>query len=284
MNSELIDHAFGEATAQGRIALLGYLPAAWPSESGFRECVEAAFLAGLDILEVGLPAEDPFMDGDVIRKAVASVRRRGVSVASALESIIHPEEGTDCCGSNGGSPARVESRAIIAMMYLSSYIELGRADVPRRLAALGYAGLLVVGTDTDTWLEYTPAARSAGVASIGFAGAEAGADGVEALAHDAGGFIYLPSYEGKTGRSANFDSTLGMRIDLVKRSARGLPVAVGFGVNTPADVRALAGLGADGAIVGTSLVRAANDPDRLSKYVASLRAATQRDGNGKGSA
>jgi tryptophan synthase alpha chain len=204
LNSELIDHAFGEATAQGRIALLGYLPAAWPSESGFRECVEAAFLAGLDILEVGLPAEDPFMDGDVIRKAVASVRRRGVSVASALESIIHPEEGTDCCGSNGGSPARVESRAIIAMMYLSSYIELGRADVPRRLAALGYAGLLVVGTDTDTWLEYTPAA--------------------------------------------------------------------------------LAGLGADGAIVGTSLVRAANDPDRLSKYVASLRAATQRDGNGKGSA
>ncbi len=266
MNSALIDRAFERAKAEGRMALVGYLPASWPSEAGFRECVEAAFLAGLDILEVGVPALDPFMDGEVIRSAVASVRGRGVSAASALESS-RPRTGID------DDPV---SRAVIAMMYLPSYIELGRSALPERLAGLGYAGMLVVGAGEGDWREYAPAARSAGVAPIGFAGGETGHAELGILSRRAGGFIYLPSYQGTTGREASFDEALGMRIAVVKQAARGLPVAVGFGVNTPADVRALAGMGADGAIIGTAMVKAADDPDRLLKYVQSLREATAR--------
>ena len=269
MSPGLIDRAFADAAAAGRMVLVGYLPAAWPSESGFRECVEAAFLAGMDILEVGVPTQDPFMDGEVIRKAVAVVRDRGVSAGAALESS-RPLAGP------GGEAA---SRAVIAMMYRPSYVELGRAALPERLAGLGYAGMLVVGAGDGDWREYAPAARSAGVAPIGFAGGEAGHAELGTLARRAGGFIYLPSYQGMTGREASFDAALGARISVVKQASRGLPVAVGFGVNSPADVRALARLGADGAIVGTAMVKAAGDPDRLSKYVASLREATARGGS-----
>jgi len=260
------------------MTLIAYLPAAWPSESGFRECVEAAFLAGLDILEVGVPAGDPFMDGEVIRKAVGSVRSRGVSAASGLES-----SSPLVLAGGGAAPSAAPraahiaaSRAVIAMMYLPSYIELGRATLPGHLARLGYAGMLVVGAGDGDWREYAPAARAAGVAPIGFAGGGIGPTEIGTLARSAGGFIYLPSYQGTTGRKASFDAAIGRRIAVVKQASRGLPVAVGFGINSPADVRALAKLGADGAIVGTAMVRAAGDPDRLSKYVASLREATVR--------
>jgi tryptophan synthase alpha chain len=270
LNPGLIDRVFAEASADGRLALVGYLPAAWPSESGFRECAEAAFLAGLDILEVGVPTADPFLDGEVIRKAVASVMSTGVSAATALESSSPLAAGGVTPG-GGQAP-----RAVIAMMYLPGYIELGRAALPERLAGLGYSGMLVVGAGDGDWREYAPAARAAGVAPIGFAGGETGHAELGILARRAGGFIYLPSYQGMTGREASFDEALGGRIAVVKQASRGLPVAVGFGVNSPDDVRALAGLGADGAIVGTAMVKAASDPDRLSKYVASLREATAR--------
>lgn len=242
------------------MVLIGYLPASWPDDATFRASAETAFAAGMDILEVGIPSPDPFLDGETIRRAVAQTVRAGATARSALEAAV---------------PLARAGHALVAMMYSASYAELGGDLLSSSLAGLGYAGLLVVGTDDATAASSARAARNAGIASIGFAGGHPDAASLAALAERSGGFIYLPSYEGRTGRKAVFGKELGERIALAKASSRGLPVAVGFGVNKPADVSALRSLGADGAIIGTAMVEAAPSLKELAAYVAALRRAAE---------
>lgn len=259
---DAIESAFEEARSRGRLALVGYLPAAWPSEAGFAELADAAFGAGLDVLEVGVPSADPFLDGDVIRDAMAALAQRGVSAARAVEAAA--------------ASAR-EGRALIAMMYRDEW--QGGAASAARLAGLGYAGMLVVGTKPGDWQAIAAEALASGLAPIAFASPSDGLDeagAVAKMAGGAGGFVYLPSYRGKTGRKASFDAALGRRIASVRGAAAGLPIAVGFGVNAPSDVAALAGLGADGAIIGTAFLKASANPEGLAAFVGSLVGAAAR--------
>lgn len=264
MNPESIAEAFARARAEGRIALIGYLPSAWPDEAAFRASAEAAFAAGMDILEVGIPSVDPFLDGETIRRAVAETIKAGATARSAVEAA---------------APLARAGHALVAMMYAASYAELGGDNLSSSLSGLGYAGLLVVGADDATTAASARSARDAGIASIGFAGGHPDAASVAALAGRSGGFIYLPSYEGRTGRKAVFGKELGERIALAKAASGGLPVAVGFGVNRPSDVSALRDLGADGAIIGTAMVEAAPSLERLAAYVAALRSAARGGGS-----
>jgi tryptophan synthase alpha chain len=260
LNPDSIAQVFARARAEGRIALIGYLPSAWPDDTAFRTSAETAFAAGMDILEVGVPSPDPYLDGETIRRAVAESVKAGATSRSAVEAA---------------APLARSGRALVAMMYAVSYAELGGDLLSSSLAGLGYAGLLVVGADEATMAASARSARSAGISSIGFAGGRMDAAGLSSLAERSGGFIYLPSYEGKTGRRAVFGKELGERIALAKAASHGLPVAVGFGVNKPSDVAALRELGADGAIIGTAMVEASSSPERLAAYVSALRAAAE---------
>ncbi len=257
MKPPLLSRIFAEAKKEGRIALLGYLPAGYPDKEAFLEAALTAFAAGIDILEFGLPSPDPYLDGETIRRAVASARAGGTGLAQALD--LAPLLCRD-------------GRALVAMMYASSYAELGAEASPALLAGLGFSGLLVVGGQAGDWKPLARASREAGIEPIAFAADPAS---LEAQAGEAGGFVYLPSYQGKTGLKASFGAEVGDRITRTRLAAGGLPVAVGFGVNSPADVSALRDLGADGAIVGTALVEAASDPARLKAYVEALRDAAR---------
>lgn len=257
----MMDHvraAFDRAHDQGRLALVGYLPAAWPSVAGFAELADAAFCAGIDVLEVGVPSPDPFLDGDVIRDAMVALAAAGIGAERAIEAA----------GASAGP-----GRPLVAMMYRDDWLGLGGAASSKSFASLGYSGMLVVGARPGDWAVHAPASLASGLAPIAFASSRDGLDetgAVAKMAGDAGGFVYLPSYRGKTGRKASFDAALGVRIASVRGAAAGLPVAVGFGINAPSDVAALAGLGADGAIIGTAFLKASANPEGLAAFVRSL--------------
>jgi tryptophan synthase alpha chain len=259
-----LNGVFASAKEAGRIALIGYLILGFPDAEGFKASAEASFEAGLDILELGFPTQDSFMDGEVISRANAAVRAGGLDARGALGLV--------------GSLA-VRGNALLAMMYQDTWLELGGCAAPALLAGAGFAGVINVGTAGSTWEESAAACRGADLAPVGFAGPGIGEEALLRLTAAARGFIYLPSHSGKTGSGGKFDRRLGERIARVKALAPGLPVAVGFGVNTPADVAALRELGADGAIVGTALVAATRDLQGMTDYVASLRAAAR--GNGR---
>jgi tryptophan synthase alpha chain len=255
-----LSRAIAAAREEGRLALIGYLALGFPSVENFPATARAALEAGLDVLELGFPTADPFADGAVISAANAAVRGRGLDARSALELA---------------RPLAAEGRALVAMMYEDSWLELGGDSAPRLLVEAGFAGIISVGFPESKWRESAAACRRAGLAPIGFVAPDIGDEALLRITAKAGGFVYLQSLSGKTGSAGKFDRKLGERIAKVKAAARGLPVAVGFGVTTPGDVSALRSLGADAAIVGTSIVEASRDPAGLAAYIASLRAATK---------
>lgn len=255
-----LGEAFAAARGAKRLALIGYLPAFWPSPRGFSELAEAAFDAGMDLLEVGFPASDPFLDGEVIREALAAQNGDGLDALS-IPGLTRP--------------LAAKGKTLIAMMYGKAWSALGGSAAPAFLADAGFAGALVVGTCAEDWESAAAACRGAGLDPVGFAGIGLENGGLARLGGQARGFIYIPSREGKTGGDGDFGPELRARIARIKAAIPELPVAVGFGVNSPADVEALRGLGADGAIVGTALVEAARDRVGFSRFVAALRAAAE---------
>ena len=111
----------------------------------------------------------------------------------------------------------------------------------------------------EEWAGYAQEAVRLGIEPVGFIPPGADRDGVARIAASARGFLYVPSYAGKTGSSFGMNEALQERFSMIKSAAArsGLPVAVGFGLRNAKDIEAVRALGANGAVVGTALVEAA---------------------------
>jgi tryptophan synthase alpha chain len=237
--------AFQRARNQNRIALIGYLPAGYPSPDDFLRIADTAFDAGLDVLEIGLPTGEAGMDGRVIRSALEKVMRSGLSVDRALDL--------------GGQALRQGGRMGLAMVYASTIAEYGEAALLQRCADLNISGILPVGMSHACWQAFAGEACQRGVEAVGFLSADMPPADLQTTALKAGGFLYLQSSDGPTGRAVKLGPDVRLRIEQVRMlsGVEGLPVAVGFGIRSAADVARVRKLGADGAIVGTAFVEAA---------------------------
>ena len=258
---------FRQAHAEGRIALVGYLPAGFPDPDAFGEMVETAVGAGLDVLEIGLPAADARLDGQVIRTALQAMRRHGVDVDRALELGALALCRAGCVG--------------LAMLYADTLAEYGVEHLLVRCARLGISGLLPVGMDPEASEELVQLARRHAVQTVGFITANADEQAMQATIARSSGFVYVQSTGGKTGEGAFFDEALRSRLARIRRLAAplDLPIAVGFGIRNPEDVARVREMGADGAIVGTALVEAASQgKERMQSFVYGLaQAARQKE-------
>lgn len=259
--------AFRQARAEGRIALVGYLPAGFPDPDAFGEVVEVAAKAGLDVLEIGLPAADARMDGQVIRTALQTMRRYGVDVDRALELGALALCRAECVG--------------LAMLYADTLAEYGVERLLVRCARLGIPGLLPVGIDPEAGGELAQLARRHGVQMVGFITANADEQMMQAIIAQSSGFVYVQSNGGKTGERASLNEALRNRLARIRClvAPSDLPIAVGFGIRSPEDVARVREMGADGAVVGTALVEAASQgTECMQSFVHSLaQAARQKE-------
>jgi tryptophan synthase alpha chain len=254
-----LETVFRRSRAQGRLALIGYLPAGFPDVDRYPQLVRAAVEEGLDVLEIGLPVDAPILEGRLIRLALARIAASGISLDRALE-----------LGAEAVGPLDV---AAVAMVYASVLVDYGTGRMLKRCRQLRIAGVLLVGAPPAEWIRFSEAARHAGLRPIGFLSADLGGRVLPRIVAGTGGFVYVPSYDGKTGQRHGFDERFTAHLGRVQACARryDLPVAVGFGVHTPGDVRRLAAMGVDGVIVGTALVRAAaKGPAEVRRLVGSL--------------
>ncbi|MEW5958555.1 MAG: tryptophan synthase subunit alpha, partial [Chloroflexota bacterium] len=237
---------FQKARSEGRIVLIGYLPAGYPTPARFLKLVETAFTSGLDILEIGLPTRHPFLDGEIIRAAMAQVNSQGVTVDDALTL--------------GGEALAQTRSAGFAMMYADTLAGYGQEQLLLRCQQLGISGVLPLGMAEAAWQDFAARARQYQVAPIGFLTPQTDWPSQQAISRRAGGFIYLQSQAGPTGQPGEFGHEIKERIAQA-RSGGGptpLPVAVGFGVHSAEDVQRIRTMGADGVIVGTTFVEAAS--------------------------
>src|SRR5918994_197182 len=139
--------AFRGARAEGRAALVGYLPAGYPTIDWAVRALEAMVEAGVDIVEVGLPYSDPLMDGPTIQQAVESALRSGTTTRDVLRTV-------EQVASNG--------TAVLVMSYWNPIERYGPERFARDLASVGGAGVITPDLIPDEAAVWLPAAREHG--------------------------------------------------------------------------------------------------------------------------
>ncbi|MFN2616710.1 MAG: tryptophan synthase subunit alpha [Thermoleophilaceae bacterium] len=239
VGAERIARAF-EAHGR-RAALMPYLMGGFPDAARARACAEAAVDGGADLLELGVPFSDPLADGPVIHAAAVDALAAGATPDSVLE-LCHD---------------LAPRLPVILMVYANVVLQSGDDGFVARAAQAGAAGLIVPDLPHDEADGLRGACDGNGLALVPLVAPTSSSRRVAEVGADARGFVYTVSLAGTTGERDELPADLADTVAGV-RSATELPVAVGFGISSGAQARAVAGL-ADGVIVGSRMVRAARE-------------------------
>ena len=243
-----IERVFREA---GRPLFIPYVMGGYPDIA-----TSARYAATLarhaDIIELGIPFSDPLADGPTIQAAGQA----------ALEAGTTPQDVLDlAAGLRGGPP-------VVLMTYLNVILGHGARVFLERAAAAGVAGLILPDLPIDESDELLGQADRVGIALVPLAAPTSTDDRLATIGRRARGFVYCVALTGVTGGSISVDAALTEYLGRARR-AIDAPLAVGFGVRTPADAAAVGGL-ADGVIIGGQLVRLIDEAASADAAEASL--------------
>ncbi|MCW2877693.1 MAG: tryptophan synthase, alpha subunit [Sphaerisporangium sp.] len=243
---------FEKARADKRAALIGYLPAGFPTKDGAVAAATAMVEAGCDVIEIGLPYSDPLMDGPTIQDAVHRALLNGTRIADVLRTV-------EAVAKSGA--------AVLVMTYWNPIDRYGAERFARDLASAGGTGTItpdLTPEEAGPWREFSAAA---GIDTVFLVAPSSPNERIKAVADCCTGFVYAASLMGVTGARASVSVAAE---GLVKRSRAhtDLPVCVGLGVGTGAQAAEVAGY-ADGVIVGSAFIRRLLDaPDEASGLTA----------------
>jgi tryptophan synthase alpha chain len=242
--SSRVTEAFARAGKEGRAALVGYLPAGFPSVDGSIEALRVMVDAGCDVIEVGLPYSDPVMDGPTIQAAAQQALDQGVRTRDVLRVV---EE----VASTGV--------ATVVMTYWNPVERYGVERFAADLAGAGGAGLITPDLTPDEagpWLE---ASAAHGLDRIFLVAPSSTDERIRYTTQHCSGFVYATAVMGVTGARAT-TSDLAQPLVARTREVTDLPVGVGLGVSD-GDQAARVAAYADGVIVGSAFVRRILDAD-----------------------
>lgn len=198
--------------------------------------------AAVDCVELGLPFSDPVADGPVLQAAAERAIAAGTSFDRVLELIARFRR-----------EAPLGQVPIVLMGYANPLLRRGWEASCAALAEAGADGVLVADLPTEEGAPLAAAAEKAGIAAIFFAAPTTGDERLAAAVRMSRGFLYAIGRLGVTGARVDVDPTQRAFLDRVRAAAGDLPVAVGFGLSTAEQVRAVAAH-ADLAIVGSAMV------------------------------
>ena len=259
-----IDAAFRRLRASGERGLVVYLTAGDPTPAASLRYLRAAADAGADIIEVGVPFSDPTADGPTIEAASRRALSAGMNVAGALELVRRFR--------------RTHATPVVLFGYYNPFHRYGWTSLCRDARGAGVDGFLVVDLPFEERGEALPAIRKAGLDWIPLAAPTSGMARVRAVDRAGSGFLYLISVTGVTGVRKALPPQVAEWTRKVAEATR-LPVAVGFGISSPA-MAAAATRHADAAVVGSACVkiverygRGSRGPAELSRFVRSLKKA-----------
>ena len=233
-----IGRRFRERVVEGRAALVPYLTAGFPEPAVTVPMMEAAADAGADVIELGIPFSDPLADGPTIQRSSFLSLQRGTSVEGVLEAL-----------------RRFRSRRdtpVVVFTYLNPVLRRGLEPFCTEAAEAGADGILVTDLPVGADPALEEAARGVGLDWIRLLAPTTPRERVPLVAEGGSGFLYYISRTGVTGARAQLRAELAEEIAAL-RGLVSLPIAVGFGISTPEQARAVAAV-ADGVVVGSALV------------------------------
>jgi tryptophan synthase alpha chain len=231
--------AFARARREGRPALIPYVTAGDPDLAGTRSVVGALGRGGADLIEIGVPFSDPIADGPVNQRAAERAIRNGVTLGSVLDLA-----------------ARLRAEGTPPLVLFTYYNPIHRMGLERFAAAArgaGIEGVLVTDLPPEEADDLRRELDGAGIDLVPLLSPTSSRARVERIARQGRGFLYFISRTGVTGAREDLPEGLAERV-AEARAVCSLPIAVGFGIGRPEQVRKI-GAFADGAVVGSALVR-----------------------------
>ncbi len=258
--------AFEAAAADGRAAFVAYLTAGDPGIAATVELARAVAAGGADVLELGVPFSDPIADGATLQRAAGRALAAGTTIESVLEAAAEIRRATDL--------------ALLLFSYANPLLARGIGRVFREAASAGFDAVLLTDVPVEEAGEVLPRITRAGLDPVFLVSPTSTPERMRKVAARSRGFLYVVSRAGTTGEKSGLDAALGATVRRARAAAGSLPIAVGFGISEPKDVRRVAGL-ADGVVVGSALVACAEKsgrlaPRKLERLVRSLAGACRR--------
>ena len=258
-----IDQRFADLKREGRAALVTFTMAGDPNTKTSLEILKALPKAGADVIELGMPFTDPMADGAAIQAGGLRALNAGQDMIKTLGMIRAFRKGDD-------------ATPIVLMGYYNPIYIYGVTKFLADAKSAGVDGLIVVDLPPEEDEELCLPALTAGLNFIRLATPTTDDKRLPAVLANTSGFVYYVSITGITGSAAPDADKVHAAVTRIKRHTK-LPVAVGFGVRTAKQARAIA-VGAEGVVVGSALVNAVKDSlDKKGKATSrTVKAVTQR--------
>jgi tryptophan synthase alpha chain len=255
---------FEKTRAEKRAALIPYIMAGDPDFGTTGLVIDALTTAGADLIELGIPYSDPLADGPTVAAAGQRALEGGATVEGVLRVAREAHE-------RGAAP-------ILFFTYVNPVAQYGAAAFAKAARGAGALGAIIPDIPLEEIDAFTPAFHAEGLALPLLIAPTTPAQRAARIAERSDGFVYLVSRLGVTG--ARREPDIRWIADAIAglRAHGGKPIAVGFGISTPAHVRSLAGI-ADGIVVGSALIdamaakRGAAAAAAAQAYLAPLRGA-----------
>jgi tryptophan synthase alpha chain len=255
---------FAACAAQGRAALVTFVTAGDPDLDTSARVLRALVKGGADIIEIGMPFTDPMADGPAIQAGNIRALGGGATLRSLL-AMVRAFRAEDA------------DTPLVLMGYFNPILHYGPERFAADAAAAGLDGTIIVDLPPEEDAELAPYLRDQGLHMVRLATPTTDDARLPRVLGGASGFVYYVAVAGITGTTSASDTDIGAAVARIK-SATSLPIAVGFGIKTPADAAAVA-RHADGVVVGSAIVsligaaaetRANDLPEQVEAFIRSL--------------
>lgn len=230
--------AFRRLKQDGKKALVPFLTAGDPNPAATKRLILTLERAGADVIELGVPFSDPMADGPVIQKASERALAKGMTLRKVLGLV---------------SRVRKASQVPLLLMgYFNPILSYGLERFARDAARAGVDGAIVVDLPPEESGDLDRALKKNGIDLIYLLTPTSDADRIRIVCRRARGFIYFVSMTGVTGAALKSEAEIRSKVAEIRRCTK-LPIAIGFGISSPKQARAMGKIG-DGAVVGSALV------------------------------
>ncbi|HXZ26694.1 MAG TPA: tryptophan synthase subunit alpha [Terriglobales bacterium] len=250
---------------QDRPSLVVYVTCGDPDLGTTREIVLAALSAGAEVVELGVPFSDPVADGVVIQRASERALKNGTTLSGVLKLArdIRKEQ---------------TQAGLIVFSYLNPVLRLGLERFAAEAAEAGIDGALLTDLTVDEAGEYRRAMRARGLATVFLAAPTSTEERLRRIGEASSGFVYAVSRTGVTGKRQELATDARTLVARLRKYTK-LPIAVGFGISTAEQFRAV-GEFADAAVVGSAIVETVEKAGRakaagaVAEFVRTLKKGT----------
>ena len=268
VSTSRIEARFRDLRERRAKGLVVYLTAGDPSLEATGELLGAIDRAGADVIELGVPFSDPLADGPVIQRASERALKAGATLRKIMERLASWRESVRA--------------PIILFSYYNPVLQYGLEKFARHAAVYGATGALIVDVTPEEAGQYVAAMRAENLDTVFLASPTSPDARMKKAAELSSGFLYLISRTGTTGERSAISASLKPLVERARKFTS-LPLAVGFGISTPEQVREVTAI-ADAAVVGSAIVHAVEEhyakggAAAIEQFVRGLKEGTENQG------